>query len=106
MLKYTCDKEFPKVLQSKVQNIFFADFIINAIKNKNVINYNDELPRYVINDMGIDEEKLVFFFSDGITKEILYNQIIIKQSSSIPYEFYLEDKNSKDYIVIIFSNKK
>ncbi len=103
MLKYSCNEEFLKVLQLKTKNIYFTDAIINAIKNKELINYNDEIPRYILNDVGIDDFKLVFYFSDGTVKEILYNQFTIKQSKSIPNEFYIENINSSDYFVIIFN---
>ncbi|MDD3417496.1 MAG: hypothetical protein PHY47_26485, partial [Lachnospiraceae bacterium] len=82
-------------------------YISEAIKEHYNVNFADEFPRYKLSDVGFDSDTkiLSFYFENNIIKQIDLSIYEIKQSNSVPNEFYFQAKSdsSNDYFVIIFN---
>lgn len=83
----------------------FVRCLTDAIKTERKLNYSDRLPRYVLEDVSIDinTSTLTFVFSGNVVEKIQYLDNKIDQSHSVPTEFYITNKETRDYYVIIFN---
>ena len=104
MLKYSQDKKRSALTFLSVTNTMFP-YIDTAISEKRVVNYADEFPRYTLEDVGLDldNELIIFYFNGNVEKVIDLKIYYISQPRSIPFEFYVANRNdSSDYFVINF----
>ncbi|MDD3414231.1 MAG: hypothetical protein PHY47_09540 [Lachnospiraceae bacterium] len=106
MIKYSENKDQFAASLKKVSSTIFI-YISDAIKEHYNVNFADEYPRYKLSDVGYDSDTNImsFYFENDNVKEIDLNIYEIKQSNSVPYEFYFQtiSDSSNDYFVIIFN---
>lgn len=101
MAKYSVSpNDFSSFAASKLSKMFVS-FICKSIQDKLKVNYADEFPQYVLLDSEINDDTLTFYF-ENCSRVINYADVTISQSNSVPFQFYITDKKTRDYFVIIF----
>ena len=104
MTTYSTDKTlFASVL--KAFSPIISYYIDNAVLQKTLVHYADEFPHHILIDAEFNEVKqlLTFFFSENIIKTIDLNIYEIRQSESIPYQFYFSNREDKeDCFTVVF----
>lgn len=87
--------------------IGLKDCIATSISTKDFVNYADEFPRYILNNVIYDANNntLKFVFEGNIIRSISLTQYKVERSSSALTEFYINNINNNDYFVIIFNCK-
>ena len=80
----------------------FVDRIVDAIQNKKLINYNDELPRHVLIDFKLDNKTMIFCFENDIHKIINYQGKKVVRSNSSSKKFFLKNDKDNDELMIVF----
>ena len=95
-------ENFRNALREKTSDAF-VEYLAEAIKTKNKLNYNDRFPRDVLLDAELTGETLTLFFENSEPLEIDFSTMYISQSNSAPKKFYINRKGSGDSEVIIFN---
>lgn len=102
-IRYSENSELFTDILSLYAGVKFSFYIDNAIKQKKKVNYADEYPYHKLIDATLSDTMLSLFFEKEITKSISLKNYVIKQSNSVPNEFYITNINPNgDYFIIIF----